>query len=983
MEVDFMMDELRKICHMEPLGEKILIVDSYYIGNQIIEAYTAKEQLVVNLHYKTVNDLALELLSSKASLQLEIAEKAVTEHLIYRILRQLKENRQLHYFNDIEMTAAFCKSMHDTIMQLRLAGFQAASLHTASFLAEAKGNDFKIILSHYEQALSERNLMDQASIFQQAIQLVSKHNKALYILQSNLQLTYLEHMFLDKLLPEKKYKLSLAKVYGVNLPENSSIESIKWGFPTPLSYIYCPDKQFEQLEQVKVYIAKTEELEIKAVFQNLKHNKASIDSSVIYYSNSEPYTAIIHQICQKLKIPVTFADGVPIVYSRPGKLVAGLLDWVQSNYHVETFILLVFEGLLSFAAPSKMRIVKLLRDLQIGWGKDRYIPIIEEALEQLKEEERNDALSTRINDLHNLKAWFRVVLGALPNPNEDISYKSLLMGIRYILSNYSEVNTDLDYIAKNELEKKVDALIPYLEDEKISLYDAVQRASDLLITSRINASGPKPGFLHAASYEDGIYNQRKFVFFVGLDNQRFPGKSMEDPLLLDSERASLQRELKLLREQSERKLYNILQAIAHCSGQVTASYCNFDVTNNRALNPSYLFLQLYRAANGNNLINFKDIQAVYTALYSENALEDFDVWASKIVDENIYSIENSLLDKFPNLLNGLHAEKMRESEQFTAYDGKVEMNQSGSLEQTFSASKLEMLAACPYAYFLREILKLKPIETVDFDANKWLDAKTRGSLLHKIFELFLKKLKEDGEKPNYLKHLELIKKIAQHAIEEERQRSAPPNERVYQNEVNDILHCCDIFLKEEEVFYTEHEPVAFEYSFGINGEKPAVLTLANGDNALVAGKIDRVDLNQAGKKHIIDYKTGSTYGYKERNAFNGGRQLQHVIYALAIEQHLQLEAGTVTESSYYFPSAKGNGERVVFKQTSTLREDGIHILTKLIEIIKQGDFSMTDDINDCRYCSYKTVCRRDSYQTETFNKKLSGLESFKEVRGYD
>lgn len=981
--MDFMMDELRKICHIEPLGEKILIVDSHYIGNQIIEAYTAKERLVVNLHYKTVNDLAIELLSSKASFQEEIAEKTVTEYLIYRILSRLKEDSQLHYFNDIEMTAAFCKSMHDTVMQLRLAGYDAATLHTSAFLAEAKGNDFRTILAHYEQALYERKLLDQASIFQQALQLVSKNNKSLYILQSNLQLTYLEHTFLEKLLPEKKYKLSLAKVYGINLPENSSIESIKWGLPTPLSFIYCPDKQPEPLEKVKVHIAKTEELEIKAVFQHLKNNKTSLDNSIIYYSNTEPYTSVIYQICQKLNIPITFADGVPVVYSRPGKLVVGLLDWVQSNYHVEAFISLIFEGLLS--VPSKLRTVKILRDLQIGWGKERYIPIIEGALEQLKEEEENDALSAKSNDLHYLEVWFREVLNALPGSNEEISYKNLLMGIRSILSNQSAIMTDLDVIAKKEMEQKVDALIPYLEDEKISLYDAVERTSDLLITSRINASGPKPGYLHAASYEDGIYNQRKYVFFVGLDNQRFPGKSMEDPLLLDSERASLQREFQLLREQSEKRLYNILQAIAHCSGQVTASYCNFDVTNNRALNPSYLFLQLYRAANGNNLVNFKDIKALHTPLYSENALEDFDVWARKFADENIYSAQNGLLDKYPNLINGLHAEQMRDSEQFTAYDGKVAMNQSDSLykEQTFSASKLEMLAACPYSYFLSEVLKLKPIETVEFDANKWLDAKTRGSLLHKIFELFLKKLKENREKPIYLKHQKLLLKIAQSAIDEERQRTAPPNERVYQNEVSDILHCCDIFLKEEEVFYAKHEPVAFEYTFGMKGEKPAVLTLTNGDTALVSGKIDRIDLNQAGNKHIIDYKTGSTYGYKERNAFNGGRQLQHVIYALAIEQHLQLEAGTVTESSYYFPSAKGNGERIMFKQTSDLREDGIDILTKLIEIMKQGDFTMTDDIEDCRYCSFKTVCKRDSYQTETFNKKLSGLESFKEVRGYD
>jgi len=997
--VNLVIDELREICHRNPFREKILIVDSYYIGNQIVEAYTIQEKLVINLHYKTVNDLAVDFIEAKSLMHGEYVNTVVTRHLIYTILKALKENNDLRYFKDIEVTPTFSQAVHDTIMQLRLAGYDSDTLNASAFLSEEKGTDIKHILAHYEQSLVSRNLMDQASVLKAALEVVPPHDKCLYILQSNLQLTELERLFLEKLLPEEKYKLPLAKVYGVNLPEASSIASIKWGKALPLSDVYRNNEMSEQIDGVTTLIAKTEELEIKAVLNAIFQRRAKLDCSVIYYSNSEPYIATVYQLCQKMNLPVTFSEGLPINYSRPGKLVAGLLKWLQSRYSVQVFIQLLFEGVFEFIgenAPSKTRIAKRLRDLQIGWGQERYSETLDrsiQVLEDLLKEDKTDRVLIQMNDLKWLKEWFVNVFNVLPVYGQEISYKGLLSGIKSILANQFEARTELDREAKDEIVKQIDGIVSYLDDEVLALYEAVEKTSDLLLTLTIHASNPKSGHLHIASFHNGIYNHREHVFFVGLDDQRFPGKSMEDPLLLDSEREALNGGLSLMRYQSEKKLYNMLQAIAHCTGKVTASYCNFDVTNNRTLNPSYLFLQLYRVANRNINADFKEIKAVYAPIYSEMALEERDFWAGYFMEEKTYHLQGALLEQYPNLKSGMEAEQMRDSDAFTHYDGKVEIdvsvyNPSNNKEKALSASKLEGAASCPYAYFLRDILKLRPIEEAVYDANKWLDAGTRGSLLHGIFEVFLKQLKAAGEKPNFSRHRAALTEVAKRFIQAEREKIAPPSERVFQSEQNDLLQCCDIFLKEEESFYESYEPYDFEYTFGMNGIKPALLTLATGETVHISGKIDRIDQDQAGQYHIIDYKTGSTYGYDERKAFNGGRQLQHLIYALAIEQHLQLEVGTVTESSYYFPSVKGSGSRVVRKQDEAMRTNGIDILTKIIDVMSKGHFTMTDNENDCRFCDYKAVCKRAFYNKERLaNKqsdpKYSGLTSFKGVRAYD
>jgi len=301
--------------------------------------------------------------------------------------------------------------------------------------------------------------------------------------------------------------------------------------------------------------------------------------------------------------------------------------------------------------------------------------------------------------------------------------------------------------------------------------------------------------------------------------------------------------------------------------------------------------------------------------------------------------------------------------------------------KTMTAGKFETLAKCPYSYFLKEILQIRPIEKVSFDANKWLDPASRGSLLHSIFERFYKKLKQDQVKPSYSEHLDLILAIATEVLQLQKEILPPPNDRVFQHEVTDILECCKIFLKEEERHSEDYEPLHFEYAFGIGENDPALITLPSGE-VKISGIIDRVDLSADGKYHIIDYKTGSTYGYSKNGAFKGGRQLQHMIYALAIEQHLKLGEGAVEESSYYFPTQKGLAQRYTRKQDTTLRTNGLDILEKLIDVIKQGHFEMTDDVNDCKYCEFKLVCRRHFYDPDALAIKQSN-QKLKGVRAYD
>lgn len=92
------------------------------------------------------------------------------------------------------------------------------------------------------------------------------------------------------------------------------------------------------------------------------------------------------------------------------------------------------------------------------------------------------------------------------------------------------------------------------------------------------------------------------------------------------------------------------------------------------------------------------------------------------------------------------------------------------------------------------MLRLKPIEDICFDTNRWMAAAARGNLLHSIFEQFYKQIQQANAKPVYAMHLDKLLSLATQLLEEQKEILPPPNERVYVRELTDILECCKIFL---------------------------------------------------------------------------------------------------------------------------------------------------------------------------------------------
>src|SRR5690625_4627431 len=115
-----LINKLHNICRKHPYTEKVLIVDSHSIGQQLKQAYVNERGNVIHLKTKTVRDLANDVVNQMSNQVLPLIEHAVGIQFVYHILKDLNENKELSYFQGLEVTPSFSKTIYKSITHLRL-----------------------------------------------------------------------------------------------------------------------------------------------------------------------------------------------------------------------------------------------------------------------------------------------------------------------------------------------------------------------------------------------------------------------------------------------------------------------------------------------------------------------------------------------------------------------------------------------------------------------------------------------------------------------------------------------------------------------------------------------------------------------------------------------------------------------------------------------------------------------------------------------
>jgi len=319
-----------------------------------------------------------------------------------------------------------------------------------------------------------------------------------------------------------------------------------------------------------------------------------------------------------------------------------------------------------------------------------------------------------------------------------------------------------------------------------------------------------------------------------------------------------------------------------------------------------------------------------------------------------------------------------------------------------SSGRLELIGRCPLAFFFQRGLGIAPPEELELDPARWLDPLAYGSLLHEVFEQFVRELVEKRELPKYPDHLTRLEAILDTRIQAYREEYPPPNEHAYQTQLAELRRVARTFLTEDDQFCseTDSEPIYLEACLGmktfgegseIDTDEPIPIRLPDGSSLRVRGRIDRVDRIGRGALHsyaIWDYKTGSAWRYKPSDPFRQGRVVQPALYVAMVAHRLKeaVSAKTqVVQFGFFFPGARERGRRIQW--TPEQLAEGTTVLARLVDTVRTGAFPATDQADDCKYCDYRAICGDVQSVAAASGAKLARsdnkvLQPFRELRGY-
>ncbi len=339
----------------------------------------------------------------------------------------------------------------------------------------------------------------------------------------------------------------------------------------------------------------------------------------------------------------------------------------------------------------------------------------------------------------------------------------------------------------------------------------------------------------------------------------------------------------------------------------------------------------------------------------------------------------------PELRRGIEMRRARMSSKLTRFDGNLSAGKLRGAElsrpdidgTTLSASRLESWARCPHAYFIRYVLRVNPVDDSDDDYR--ISAVERGSLVHRILELWLKEAIAEDTVPEPVQHWPepqqaRLLELAAQECDKFAARGLVGRQLYWQHDRRQITGDLVRFLEfdEEKRSLYSSKPARAELNFGLPGSAsgPVSIEIAKERSVNVRGSIDRVDITPDGGLLVIDYKTGSAKAYEKLSPDDptlGGQHLQLVIYDLAARELLEVSQSASGQGAYWFISTKGQFNDFGYP-TDLARQQVLEAVNTIIDGIGEGLFPLHPDEPSgqpwvsCDFCDPDGLGTRDQWR---------------------
>ena len=751
---------------------------------------------------------------------------------------------------------------------------------------------------------------------------------------------------------------------------------------------------------IDLFHAGGREAEIEEVFRRILQAGVPLDRVEIACA-SDAHVALVWEKALRHEWLVTLGTGIPAPSTRPGRALLGFCDWIETDFSAGHFRRLLQSGDIGIEEEDEGftagQAARTLARAEAGWGRATYrlsLGILQKTYEtrssdpDISDDERASAakkadLTGRIN------GWISRVIGTVPeDTGTGVPLQAVADAAVAFLNSSTARTSQLDHRAAS-------ALIDYVNELRAlgaftcSLGEALRFIRERVESLQVAPERPRPGHLYACRLQQAGYSGRPRLFVVGLEEGRVFPTSTEDPVLLDAERAEISADLRRSTDRIDEAVFAVLSRLAawgeespELNGRspvptrITFTYSCRDTREFRETYASWLVLQAFRLQQGDATLSYPAMKAALGEPVScmpteRDAAATSSAWWLRTVvgtaGEGVVAVESA----FPAVRRGRRAAQHRESKVFTEFDGHVPAAgvplDPCAPGNAFSVTDLESAAGCPFRFFLKRGLELRPIDEGEREKDVWLDPLTRGSELHAIYAALLRRCRAARRRPHLEKDGKRLQDRAQAALDRLNEEMPPATVEILERETREFLADVELFLEAE--CETTSEPIGFEVSFGrplgeeeageaedLAREEPVEIELGGGLTFRIAGRIDRIDRIGPDEFQVLDYKTGGYWPDDWKGTFNGGRRLQGALYGLAAVELLRKRYGNpqVREAVYYFSSHKGRGERVRIAAPTPAQIAAV--LGDLRELILQGGFVHAADEKACKWCDFEAAC---------------------------
>ncbi|MGH7544345.1 MAG: PD-(D/E)XK nuclease family protein, partial [Gemmatimonadota bacterium] len=960
------------------------------------------------------------------------------------------------WFDRLSQGIGFREAMANAIQALRLAGVQPSDLGVAPLENERKRDLLRRSLEAYERRLAERGKADGASVFRAALNgIVERRPPGRIYLMPGFRRAGLSGRFLEILLASGAEVLEGDAVLGLDPPPGGIPASVtrsaataagNGGSPSrpgdeaasdqtdlfaadpepihgpaaapsgpgvasaaPLSRLFAPERPpfrepaGEPPTRLELYAAASPYEEIREALRRAVAKAATWDEVEIVATDPVVYGSALDEIATRLGIPVTYAVGLPVERSRPGRAAMAYLEWISADFPESLFRYLLASG--DVAPPTRGegpdrlsagRLARRLRKLRVGWGRERYLEAIAFGLRQARADGKDepepdpedvarirdrDDRTRETEELVALERILRPILEATPAVPDRIGLggtpvapADLARGLTTFLG-FVPARSAVEHEARERLLERLGRIGGALvrRTSFSSALAILRKHLDIRIPSP-GAEGPPPwsstgGHLHFSDLEHGGRTGRALTFVVGLDAERFPGAGIQDPILLDDDRRRLAPgALPGTAEILEERRYALATMLAGLRGAVSFSFSAWEAAAGRDMPPAGVVLQAHRLACGRPLASYSDLREALGRVVSPvpgdgRAIDAADVWLDALAEDGLFRrAEGIIRTSFSGLDRGITARRAHLGDVFSAHLGRIEarpdlLDPRRNPDLTLSATTLENLGSCPLAYLHHGVLGLKDPEDPRLDPGAWLEPGERGTLLHAVYEESLRRARERGVALDRSAFGDLALAVLEEEILRFRGRVPIPSREVFEREARQLAEDMQVFV--HMIGANPPDWIDLERGFGTyDGTEAPIEMSVDGGTIRTRGYIDRIDRLPNGNLRVVDYKTGKPRLHKPKNGvFHQGRRLQHAVYANAAST---LHGRPVEVVEYHFPTFRGDERPRVYPAARFA--NGGRVIGRLLDLVAAGHFVPTDDVSDCWHCDHRPICRiRDDY----------------------